>query len=152
MRQNILTRTLIAVVALATSTLLAEAAPPLQPTQASVQYVGAVSIQPSQDAAILASWYDRLGISTQPGGGGYYGMIQTAAGPLYFAVHPRQANAPAKSSGSVSIVFRVSDYTAFVASAAKRGLVPRSTEESEAEGRFAHFFDPDGNEMTIWGK
>ena len=31
-----------------------------------------------------------------------------------------------------------------------RGLVPDSSEEDPNEGQFAHFHDPDGNEVTIW--
>jgi predicted enzyme related to lactoylglutathione lyase len=68
----------------------------------------------------------------------------------HFGIHPRRPDAPAKSSGSVAVVFRVEDYDAYLANAAKNKIVPKST-ESDADGRFAHFVDPDGNEMTIWG-
>jgi hypothetical protein len=34
---------------------------------------------------------------------------------------------------------------------AGRGLEPNGVEQ-DSEGRFAHFKDPDGNEVTLWGK
>jgi len=117
---------------------------------AAIEYVGSVSINPSQDAKVLADWYERFGIQTQEMSGGYYGTFATVAGPFYFGIHPRRSQAPAKSSGSVSIVFRVNDYDLYVANAAKNRIVPQST-ESDSTGRFAHFTDPDGNEVTIWG-
>ena len=33
--------------------------------QPEIQYVGSVSINPSQDAKVLADWYTRFGIQTQ---------------------------------------------------------------------------------------
>jgi predicted enzyme related to lactoylglutathione lyase len=33
-----------------------------------------------------------------------------------------------------------------------KGLLPDSTESDPSQGQFAHFHDPDGNEVTIWGK
>jgi len=99
---------------------------------------------------VLADWYERFGIQTHEVKGGYYGTFQTVAGPFFFAIHPRRANASAKSSGSMAVVFRVSDYDLYLANAAKNSVVPKST-ESDSTGRFAHFIDPDGNEVTVWG-
>jgi predicted enzyme related to lactoylglutathione lyase len=125
-------------------------AAPSDPAPA-IQYVGSVSLNPSQEAKVLADWYGRLGVPTKEMGGGYYGMLNTAAGPFFFGIHPRLPSAPAKSSGSVAVVFRVSDYDLFLANAARNKVLPQST-EADSTGRFAHFHDPDGNEMTIWGQ
>jgi predicted enzyme related to lactoylglutathione lyase len=116
-----------------------------------ILYVGAISIEPSQDARVLADWYARLGIETKEFKGEYFAKIDTAAGTLAFAIHPKKADAPMKSSGSVSVVFRVEDFEGSMASVKTRGLSPDST-ESDAFGKFAHFHDPDGNEVTLWGK
>jgi hypothetical protein len=35
------------------------------------QYVGAISINPCQDAKILADWYSKLGVETSEAGGGF---------------------------------------------------------------------------------
>jgi len=69
--------------------------------RAVIQYVGAVSINPSQDAKVLADWYERFGIQTHEVNGGYYGSFQSVAGPFFFGIHPRRPDASAKSSGSV---------------------------------------------------
>jgi predicted enzyme related to lactoylglutathione lyase len=121
------------------------------PPAAKIAYVGAISINPCQDAKVLADWYSRLGIETKEIQGGYYKQIDTAAGPLFFGIHPKKANAPKTCASSVSVVFRVEDYEASLASAKGKGLSPDSTEKDE-QGQFAHFHDPDGNEVTLWGK
>jgi predicted enzyme related to lactoylglutathione lyase len=118
---------------------------------AKILYVGAISINPSQDAKVLADWYARLGIETKEIEGGYYAKIDTAAGTLAFGIHPKKADAPKKSSASVSVVFRVADFEESLASLKAKGLSPEST-ESDSFGQFAHFHDPDGNEVTLWGK
>jgi len=124
--------------------------------QETVDYVGAVSINPSQDAKVLADWYERLGIHTQEMNGcpkenhpciGYYKIT----GSWFFAIHPKRKHAPKKSSGSVDVVFHVSDYDLYLANAAKNDLAPQST-QSDATGRFAIFSDPDGNNVAIWGR
>jgi len=115
------------------------------------QYVGAVAINPCQDAKILADWYSKIGLETHEAGGGFYGTFNTPGGPFFFAVHPKRKDAAAASSGSVSIVFRVEDYDRYMAEVGKRGLTPIKVEQ-DSTGRFAHFKDPDGNEVTLWGK
>jgi hypothetical protein len=47
----------------------------------------------------------------------------------------------------------VKDYDGYLATAAKNGVFPKSTDDSDPKlGRFAIFFDPDGNQISIWGK
>jgi predicted enzyme related to lactoylglutathione lyase len=116
------------------------------------QYVGAFSINPSQDEKVLADWYERFGIHTQEMDEGYFGMFDTAAGPFFFGIHRKSPTASAKSSGSVDIVLKVADYDAFLANAAKNKIVPDSVAPPDPLGRFAYFIDPDGNKISIWGK
>ena len=123
-----------------------------QSPPAKILYVGAISINPCQDAKVLADWYTRFGIDTKEFRGGYYGKLNTAAGLFAFGIHPKKANAPAKCSASISVVFRVENYEGSLLSMKGKGLVPDSTESDPTEGQFAHFHDPDGNEVTIWGK
>ena len=120
-------------------------------TPAKIRYVGAISINPSHDAKVLADWYAGFGIATKEVHGGYYGKLDTPAGPFVFGIHPKKANAPKQSSASVSIVFGVDDFEASLKALKAKGIVPVSTEE-DPMGRFAHFVDPDGNEVTIWGQ
>ena len=116
-----------------------------------ILYVGAISIEPCQDAKVLADWYARLGIETKEIQGMYFAKIETAAGTMSFAIHRKKADAPGKSSASVAIVFRVENFDASLAALKAKGLEPEST-ESDPFGKFAHFHDPDGNSVTIWGK
>jgi predicted enzyme related to lactoylglutathione lyase len=121
-----------------------------QSPPAKILYVGAISINPCQDANVLADWYSRFGIETREFKGGYYGQFNTAAGPFIFGIHPKKADAPKKCSASVSVVFRVENFESSLLAMKSKGLLPDSTEK-DAEGQFAHFHDPDGNEVTIWG-
>ena len=109
--------------------------------------VGSVSLNPCQEAKVLAEWYAKLGIETKEIQGGFYKQIDTAAGPLFFGIHPKKAKS---CGGNVAFVFRVEDYAGSVSAAKAKGVSPESTEKDE-QGQFAHFRDPDGNEVTLWG-
>lgn len=118
---------------------------------ATIKYVGSIAINPCQESGVLADWYARFGIETEKIQGGYYGQINTAAGPFYFGIHPKKSNAPAKCSGGISVVYRVDNLDASVALAKAKGILPDSI-ETDQFGKFAHFHDPDGNEVTMWGE
>jgi predicted enzyme related to lactoylglutathione lyase len=118
---------------------------------AKILYVGAISINPCQDAKILADWYARFGIETKEVRGGYYGKFDTAAGTFVFGIHPKKANSPQKSSGSVSVVFRVENFERSLLALKNKGLSPDKIEKDQ-QGQFASFHDPDGNKVTIWGE
>src|SRR5215468_10148319 len=94
-----------------------------------IRYVGAISINPSQDAKVLADWYSGFGIETKEYHGGYYGKLDTPAGLFVFGIHPKKASAPKRSSASVSIVFGVDDYEASLKVLKAKGIVPVSTEK-----------------------
>ena len=116
-----------------------------------ILYVGAIAINPCQDAKALAEWYSRFGIETKKYQGGYYGKLNTAAGLFAFGIHPKKADAPKKCSASISVVFRVGNFETSLLAAKSKGLLPDSTEKDPDQGQFANFHDPDGNEVTIWG-
>jgi predicted enzyme related to lactoylglutathione lyase len=118
---------------------------------AKILYVGAISIDPCQDAKALADWYSRFGIETREYRGGYYGKFETAAGMFVFGIHPKKADAPEKCSAGVSVVYRVENFGRSLLALKAKGLVPEKTEKDQ-QGQFAHFHDPDGNEVTIWGE
>ena len=124
---------------------------PSQAPPAKILYVGAISIEPCQEAKVLAGWYSRFGIETKEYHGGYYAKLDTAAGPLFFGIHPKKADAPKQCSASVSVVFRVENFEGSLLALKSKGLLPDSTEKGP-EGQFAHFHDPDGNQVTMWGE
>ncbi len=112
---------------------------------------GAISINPCQDPKVLADWYSRFGIETKEFRGGFYGKLNTAAGLFAFGIHPKKADAPAKCTASVSVVYRVENFESSLSALKSKGLTPDKTESDPDQGQFAHFHDPDGNEVTIWG-
>ena len=116
-----------------------------------ILYVGAISLNPCQDAKVLADWYAQFGIETKEFHGGYYGKLNTAGGLFAFGIHPKKTDAPAKCSGNVSVVYRVENFEASLAAMKSKGLVPSKIEKDQT-GQFAHFRDPDNNEVTIWGE
>lgn len=120
-------------------------------TSVKILSVGAISINPCQEAKVLADWYSRFGIETQEYQGVYYGQIDTAAGPFVFGIHPKKADAPKKCTNNISIVYRVENFEESLLTLKDKGLSPDSIEK-DSEGQFAHFHDPDGNEVTLWGK
>jgi predicted enzyme related to lactoylglutathione lyase len=122
-----------------------------QSPQSKLLYVGAISINPCQDAKVLANWYARFGIETKEYHGGYYGKIDTAAGLFAFGIHPKKVDAPKTCSGSVSVVYRVENFESSLSALKSKGLISDKIEKDDT-GQFAHFHDPDGNEVTIWGK
>src|SRR5215831_1508805 len=86
--------------------LILLAAPVFAQSQPSkILYVGAISINPCQDAKVLADWYSRFGIETREYKGGYYGKLDTAAGLFAIGIHPKKADAPKKCSAGVSVVY-----------------------------------------------
>ena len=121
-----------------------------QSPAAKILSVGAISINPCQDAKVLANWYSRFGIEAKEFKGGYYAQLNTAAGPFFFAIHPKKADAPKKCSASISVVFSVENFESSLSAMKSKGLVPDKIEKDRGEGEFAHFHDPDGNEVTIW--
>lgn len=121
-------------------------APPVK-----ISYVGAISINPCQDARVLADWYAKFGFETKEMYGGYYGELETPAGQFVFGIHPKKKDAPVKSSASVALVFRVENFEQSLAALKAKGLTPEATEKDEM-GQFAHFHDPDGNKVSLWGK
>ena len=123
-----------------------------QSPPAKILYVGAISINPCQDAKVLADWYSRFGIETREYHGGYYGKLDTAAGLFAFGIHPKKADAPKQCASSVTVTYRVDNFESSLAALKGKGLVPYKTEKEPSEGQFAYFHDPDGNEVNLWGK
>ena len=117
------------------------------------RYVGSVAINPCQDPKILAVWYSKIGIETPvEGDGGFFGTFKTPAGPFFFGIHKKSDDCPKTNSGSVSVVFRIDHFDRYISEVTKRGLTPIKVEQFPKLGRFAYFKDPDGNEVTLWGK
>jgi predicted enzyme related to lactoylglutathione lyase len=116
---------------------------------AKIEYVGGIEIR-SGSPETLARWYtEKFGLAaTFEYEGGYYGIIDTPAGPLHFGMTPRKDGAGFDKN--VALTFRVSDFSAYLAQLEAAGLQPVQEMEDQ-EGRFAVFHDPEDNELLIWG-
>jgi len=123
---------------------LADSVPP------TIQSVGAFTIYTSQDMKVLAEWYEKFGFDIQFDDkvGVYFGTLKGST--PYIGIHPKPPHARKKSSKSISLVFHVNDYNGYVSKLENQGLKPYKI-DPPAFGHFAHYRDPDGNEMTIWG-
>ena len=74
---------------------------------------------------------------------------ETGRGEELIGIHPKKADAPKKCSASISVVYRVENSEGSLLALKSKGLLPDSTGKDQ-QGRFAHFHDPDGNEVIIW--
>lgn len=123
-----------------------------KPDSASINGVGAVVIF-SQQPDQLAAWYaNAFGLSTPvKQGGGHFGTIQSAAGPIQFGIMAFPPEMPVRPGGAVSVTFRVDNFPLYLATLKARGLTPLTVSD-DTEGHFAFFTDPDGNGIAIWGQ
>lgn len=118
---------------------------------ARIEYVGGIEIHADEPES-LANWYtEKFGLkATSEYKGGYYGVMNTPAGPLHFGMTPREDGA-ATPDRNISLTFRVSDFSDYLLQLKDVGLHP-DREIKDEEGRFAIFHDPEGNELLIWGE
>lgn len=115
-----------------------------------VQYVGSISIDACKNAKVLAEWYTKFGIEVSEDNGVYYGLIDTAAGPFVFGIHPPQPTDAAKPCGSrVAVTYKVENFEESMKSLIRKGF--NLVREESPFGQFAHLTDPDGNKVSIWG-
>jgi predicted enzyme related to lactoylglutathione lyase len=92
-----------------------------------ILYVGAIAIDPRQGAKALADWYSRFGIETKELI--LRRNIQRVFQSYFASEILKQACRPRKVKDSC----------------------PIRPKKDPDQGQFAHFHDPDGNEVTIWG-
>jgi glyoxylase I family protein len=121
---------------------------------AKIPYVGGIGINPCRrKAKVIADWYLRFGIETKEfSDGGFYGQFGPDASPVFFGIHPKKTHFWNRCSVNVSIVYRVEDFDESLSALKRKGLTPDAPIEEDSLGRFAHFHDPDGNKVSIWGK
>jgi predicted enzyme related to lactoylglutathione lyase len=117
-----------------------------------LEYVGGTAIQ-AKDPRALSAWYtDRFGLPVageMPGG--FYGGFEWNDTSFNIAIVEAGGEHPGAAPGTAYLVFHVSDYDGFLAARAAQGLTPDST-SSDPMGRFATFHDPEGNEVSVWGR
>ena len=124
-----------------------EAQPP-----AVFDYVGGLALRAKQPKE-LARWYtERFGLPvTFQFPGGVAGGFKAGAMEFALAIVDAGGAHPGSSPGTGYFVLHVNDFDRFLVDAAARGVAPFER-TSDAMGRFASFRDPEGNQVSIWGK
>lgn len=117
-----------------------------------LEYVGGTAIQ-AKDPKALSVWYsERFGLPIKDEmPGGFYGGFKWNDTSFNIAIVAAGGAHPGSAPGSAYLVFHVGDYDGFIAARAAQGLTPVST-SSDPMGRFASFHDPEGNEVSVWGR
>ena len=115
-------------------------------------YVGALALRAERPKE-LARWYtEKLGLEmTIEFPGGVAGGFESGSVKFNMAIVDAGGSHPGSAPGTAYFVLHVGDFDGVVADLKAKGLVPFE-QTSDAEGRFASFRDPEGNQVNIWGK
>jgi predicted enzyme related to lactoylglutathione lyase len=110
--------------------------------------VGGVFLR-AKDPQTLAAWYAaHLGIPAQDGGSLAFGP--ESAGITVFAHFPANTRYFGEGEQQAMINFRVDDLDGLLEQLAEAGARIDPNREDHAYGRFAWFWDPEGNRVELW--
>jgi hypothetical protein len=115
-------------------------------------YVGALALRANQPKE-LARWYtEKLGLPmTMEFPGGVAGGFRSGNVNFNMAIVESAGKHPGSAPGTAYFVLHVGDFDRILSDLKVAGLIPFE-QTSDAMGRFASFRDPEGNEVSIWGK
>lgn len=111
--------------------------------------VGGVFLK-AKDPKSLSAWYaEHLGIPSQ--GGGTLGFDgPESAGMTVFSHFPENTKYFGEGSQQVMVNFRVDDIDGLLAKLAEAGVRIDPERGDYDYGRFAWFWDPEGNRVELW--
>ncbi len=101
---------------------------------------------------ILAAWYAevlQLDLE-QEADQGFFGVLDTPAGPLQLAVVPRDPGPGGFAPARVALTFRVQSYERLLQHLDDLGLEPEAEFEHEGQGRFLYLRDLEGNSIAFF--
>jgi predicted enzyme related to lactoylglutathione lyase len=108
----------------------------------------------ARDPAALAAWYkDVLGMAFEDWGGAILrpdAMAAHAGAATVFSPFKADTDYFAPSSKDFMINLAVDDLDGVLARCAEHGVAPLKPVLDDANGRFAHIMDPDGNKIELW--
>lgn len=108
----------------------------------------------SKDPAALTKWYGEvLGMPVHDWGGVFMTPEAMSAHPgagTVFAPFKQDTDYFLPSTNAFMINLAVDDLDGVLANCAKHGVTPAKTFPDEANGRFAHIMDPEGNKVELW--
>ena len=120
---------------------------------AKVLGVGGVFFK-AKDTAALTSWYrDVLGIAVEEWGGIVFRPEAMAGHPgaaTVFSPFKADTTYFEPSTNPYMINLAVDDLDGILARLAEHGVTPVKTFPEEANGKFAHIMDPEGNKLELW--
>ena len=108
----------------------------------------------SRDSGALTKWYsDVLGMQLEDRGGIVLRPEAMASHPgaaTVFSPFKHDTDYFAPSTKDFMINLAVDDLDGVLANCAKHGVTPVKTFPDEANGKFAHIMDPEGNKIELW--
>lgn len=108
----------------------------------------------SRDSAALTKWYaDVLGMPMQEWGGILLMPDAMAAHPgaaTVFSPFKQDTTYFEPSTNAYMINLAVDDLDGVLDRCAQHGVTPVKTFPEEANGKFAHIMDPEGNKIELW--
>ena len=108
----------------------------------------------SKDPAALINWYrDVIGLEVHDWGGVFItpeAMAGHAGAGTVFAPFKQDTTYFEPSTKDFMINLAVDGLDGVLASCAKHGVTPVKTFPEEANGKFAHIMDPEGNKLELW--
>lgn len=120
---------------------------------AKVLGVGGVFFK-AKDTTALTHWYrDVLGIAVEDWGGIVFRPEPMAGHPgaaTVFSPFKADTTYFEPSTNPYMINLAVDDLDGVLARCAEHGVTPVKTFPEEANGKFAHIMDPEGNKLELW--
>ncbi|HVY85292.1 MAG TPA: VOC family protein [Caulobacterales bacterium] len=119
---------------------------------AKVLGVGGVFFK-SADPAGLRAWYrDALGLESEQWGAVFepQALAEVAGSATVWAPFSADTTYFAPSTKDLMINLIVDDLDGVLARCKEKGVEPLKLMPDEANGRFAHVLDPDGNKIELW--
>lgn len=108
----------------------------------------------SKDPAALVNWYKEVvGLHVHDWGGVFITPEAMAAHPgagTVFAPFKQDSDYFSPSAKEFMINLAVDDLDGILARCARHGVTPVKTFPEEANGKFAHIMDPEGNKIELW--
>ena len=108
----------------------------------------------SKDPAALVKWYKEVvGLHVHDWGGVFItpeAMAAHAGAGTVFAPFKQDTDYFSPSTKEFMINLAVDDLDGILANCAKHGVLPVKTFPEEANGKFAHIMDPEGNKIELW--
>lgn len=116
--------------------------------------IGGVFLK-SRDSETLAKWYgETLGLKIEPWGGVCFPLRERKDAPKgamqVWSLFRQDTDYFAPSTREVMVNFEVDDLDAMLARLTEKGVTILGRDDSDPNGSFAWFLDPEGTKVELW--